>query len=195
MSSIRLSISAAETLSRDIYDSWKAIAGHGPTEGLGSTEMLHIYLSNTPDDHRIGAAGAPVPGYDIRLERLDGNEAAPWCGYWIGPFPLPGWLGRFFQPRKLRFADLRGKRHTLSVVAAPSPEDIRWHRAADWASPAGGSMGAAVASGCGACGAAIFSALEPLRQVCVGVLGLSMGSGVSRSSSRWRRAQRPGGRS
>ena len=77
LSSIRLSISAAETLSRDIYDSWKAIAGHGPTEGLGSTEMLHIYLSNTPDDHRIGAAGAPVPGYDIRLERPDGNEAAP----------------------------------------------------------------------------------------------------------------------
>ena len=77
LSSIRLSISAAETLSRDIYEAWKAIAGHGPTEGLGSTEMLHIYLSNTPDDHRIGAAGAPVPGYDIRLERPDGNEAAP----------------------------------------------------------------------------------------------------------------------
>ena len=75
LSSIRLSISAAETLSRDIYESWKAIAGHGPTEGLGSTEMLHIYLSNTPDDHRIGAAGAPVPGYDIRLERPDGSEA------------------------------------------------------------------------------------------------------------------------
>ena len=77
LSSIRLSISAAETLSRDIYESWKAIAGHGPTEGLGSTEMLHIYLSNTPDDHRIGAAGAPVPGYDISLERPDGSEAPP----------------------------------------------------------------------------------------------------------------------
>ena len=77
LSSIRLSVSAAETLSKDIYESWKAIAGHGPTEGLGSTEMLHIYLSNTPDDHRIGAAGAAVAGYDIRLERPDGTEAAP----------------------------------------------------------------------------------------------------------------------
>lgn len=46
-------------------------------EGLGSTEMLHIYLSNSLDDHRIGAAGARVPGYEIRLEIPDGKPAAP----------------------------------------------------------------------------------------------------------------------
>lgn len=77
LSSIRKSMSAAETLSEDIYTAWKALVGHGPTEGLGSTEMLHIYLSNTLDDHRIGSAGARVPGYEIRLVTPDGSLARP----------------------------------------------------------------------------------------------------------------------
>lgn len=76
-SSIRQSMSAAEILSEDIYNAWKALAGHGPTEGLGSTEVLHVYLSNALDDHRIGAAGARVPGYEIRLETPEGEEAGP----------------------------------------------------------------------------------------------------------------------
>jgi acetyl-CoA synthetase len=77
LSSIRQSMSAAETLSADIYSTWKDLVGHGPTEGLGSTEMLHIYLSNALDDHRIGSAGARVPGYEIRLETPDGDPANP----------------------------------------------------------------------------------------------------------------------
>lgn len=75
LSSIRQSMSAAEILSEDVYSSWKKLAGHGPTEGLGSTEMLHIYLSNSLEDHRLGAAGARVPGYEIRLETPDGKSA------------------------------------------------------------------------------------------------------------------------
>jgi benzoate-CoA ligase family protein len=77
LSSLRQSMSAAEVLSEDVYKAWKKLTGHGPTEGLGSTELLHIYLSNTLDDHRIGAAGARVPGYEIRLETPDGKPAAP----------------------------------------------------------------------------------------------------------------------
>lgn len=76
LSSIRQSMSAAEVLSEDVYSAWKGLVGHGPTEGLGSTEMLHIYLSNSLDDHRLGAAGARVPGYEIRLETPDGEAAA-----------------------------------------------------------------------------------------------------------------------
>lgn len=75
LSSIRRSVSAAETLSAEIYNGWKDLTGHGPMEGLGSTELLHIYLSNRPGDHRIGSAGAPVPGYEIRLETPDGDAA------------------------------------------------------------------------------------------------------------------------
>ncbi|PTA97705.1 benzoate-CoA ligase family protein [Sulfitobacter sp. CB2047] len=73
LSSLRQSMSAAEILSEDVYKAWKAKVGHGPTEGLGSTEMLHIYLSNKLDDHRLGAAGARVPGYEIRLETPEGQ--------------------------------------------------------------------------------------------------------------------------
>ena len=76
-SSVRQSMSAAEILSEDIYRRWVDLVGHGPTEGLGSTEMLHVYLSNALDDHRIGAAGARVPGYEIRLETPDGKNAGP----------------------------------------------------------------------------------------------------------------------
>ena len=75
LGSLRLSISAAEVLSEEIYSAWKALTGHGPTEGLGSTEMLHIYLSNRVDDHRLGAAGAPVPGYEVKLVTPEGKPA------------------------------------------------------------------------------------------------------------------------
>lgn len=77
LSSLRQSMSAAEILSEDVYHAWKTRVGHGPTEGLGSTEMLHIYLSNRLDDHRLGAAGARVPGYEIRLETPEGKMARP----------------------------------------------------------------------------------------------------------------------
>jgi benzoate-CoA ligase family protein len=77
LSSLRQSMSAAEILSEEVYALWKSKVGHGPTEGLGSTEMLHIYLSNRLDDHRLGSAGARVPGYEIRLETPDGNPAGP----------------------------------------------------------------------------------------------------------------------
>ncbi len=77
LSSLRQSMSAAEILSQDVYDAWADKVGHGPTEGLGSTEMLHIYLSNALDDHRAGAAGAVVPGYEVRLETADGAPVAP----------------------------------------------------------------------------------------------------------------------
>lgn len=73
LSSIRQSMSAAEILSEDVYRAWKALVGHGPTEGLGSTEVLHIYLSNALDDHRLGSAGKPVPGYEIKLVTPEGN--------------------------------------------------------------------------------------------------------------------------
>ncbi|EIM73585.1 long-chain-fatty-acid-CoA ligase [Nitratireductor aquibiodomus RA22] len=77
LSSLRQSMSAAEILSEDVYNGWKALTGHGPTEGLGSTEMLHVYLSNRLGEHRLGSAGARVPGYEIRLETPEGRPAVP----------------------------------------------------------------------------------------------------------------------
>lgn len=73
-SSLRLCISAAEILSNEVAGAWKALSGKEIVEGLGSTEVLHIYLSNTEGAKRPGSAGRRVPGYDIKLIDHDGNE-------------------------------------------------------------------------------------------------------------------------
>ncbi|MGX1308723.1 benzoate-CoA ligase family protein [Amorphus suaedae] len=77
LSSIRLSVSAAEILSADVFNTWKGLTGKGPVEGLGSTEMLHVYLSNTAEEQRLGSAGKRVPGYEVVLRDPDGNDVGP----------------------------------------------------------------------------------------------------------------------
>ena len=73
-SSLRLALSAAEVLSADVFNGWKALTGLDIVEGLGSTEALHIYLSNRPDNKKLGAAGLRVPGYEILLRDKDGRD-------------------------------------------------------------------------------------------------------------------------
>ncbi len=76
-SSLRRSISAAETLSEEIFRSWQTLTGNSTIEGLGSTEMLHIYLSNTGAEQRLGSAGRRVPGYEVVLRDSDGHLVPP----------------------------------------------------------------------------------------------------------------------
>jgi benzoate-CoA ligase family protein len=73
-SSLRMALSAAEVLSAEVFNGWKALTGLEIIEGLGSTEVLHIYLSNRPDKKKLGAAGLRVPGYEIALRDKDGRE-------------------------------------------------------------------------------------------------------------------------
>ena len=73
-SSLRMALSAAEILSAEVFNGWKALTGLEIVEGLGSTEVLHIYLSNSADKKKLGAAGLRVPGYDIVLRDKDGRE-------------------------------------------------------------------------------------------------------------------------
>jgi benzoate-CoA ligase family protein len=73
LSSLRLCISAAETLSQEMFGEWERRYGLRIVEGLGSTEVLHIYLSNRTDRQKPGASGAPVPGYEIKLCDPDGG--------------------------------------------------------------------------------------------------------------------------
>ena len=76
LSSVRLSLSAAEVLSQDIFNEWKRRFDLEIVEGLGSTEVLHIYLSNTREQKKTGTAGKRVPGYEIRLTTPDGRPVA-----------------------------------------------------------------------------------------------------------------------
>lgn len=73
-SSLRMALSAAEVLSAEVFNGWKTLTGLEIVEGLGSTEALHIYLSNRPDKKKLGAAGLRVPGYEIELKDKDGCE-------------------------------------------------------------------------------------------------------------------------
>jgi acetyl-CoA synthetase len=72
-SSLRMALSAAEVLSAEVFNGWKKLSGIEIVEGLGSTEVLHIYLSNTPENKKPGAAGLRVPGYEIELKDKDGR--------------------------------------------------------------------------------------------------------------------------
>ena len=61
---LRRCISAGEALPADIGHRWKSMVGLDILDGIGSTEMLHIFVSNRPDDIRYGTSGKPVPGYE-----------------------------------------------------------------------------------------------------------------------------------
>ncbi|NVB40109.1 benzoate-CoA ligase family protein [Pseudenhygromyxa sp. WMMC2535] len=65
--SLRLCVSAGEALVGDLLERWRARHGVDIIDGLGSTEMLHIFLSNRPGDVTPGATGLPVPGYEVKL--------------------------------------------------------------------------------------------------------------------------------
>jgi benzoate-CoA ligase family protein len=73
-SSLRMAVSAAEVLSADVFNGWKALTELDIIEGLGSTEVLHIYLCNRAERKKLGAAGLRVPGYEIALKDNDGRE-------------------------------------------------------------------------------------------------------------------------
>src|SRR6202011_123332 len=74
---LRLCVSAGEALPQDIGQRWRDRYGVDILDGLGSTEMLHIFLSNRQGDVRDGTTGKPVPGYDIRLVGDDGEVVKP----------------------------------------------------------------------------------------------------------------------
>ena len=71
---LRVAASAGEPLPADIGNRWQERFGCPVLDGVGSTEMLHIYVSNRADDLCYGTSGKPVPGYDIRLVDEHGND-------------------------------------------------------------------------------------------------------------------------
>lgn len=71
---LRRCISAGEALPEEIGKSWQRLLGTDILDGVGSTEMLHIFLSNGPDDVAYGTSGRPVPGYDVRLVDEEGSD-------------------------------------------------------------------------------------------------------------------------
>jgi benzoate-CoA ligase family protein len=76
-SALRVCISAGEALPRDIGERFRERTGVDILDGIGSTEMLHIFLSNRPGDVRYGTTGKVVPGYEVKLVDERGQPVPP----------------------------------------------------------------------------------------------------------------------
>jgi benzoate-CoA ligase family protein len=77
LAGVRLAASAGEALPSSLYERWTSHFGIDIIDGLGMTEMLHIFLSNAPGRVRPGTTGEPVPGYELKLiEEETGREAS-----------------------------------------------------------------------------------------------------------------------
>jgi 4-hydroxybenzoate-CoA ligase len=99
---IRLCTSAGEALPRDIGERWESLWGCQIVDGVGSTEMLHIFLSNAPGDIVYGTSGKAVPGYEVRLvDEHDEDVAQGEVGELLvrGPSSAEGYWNRRHKSR------------------------------------------------------------------------------------------------
>jgi 2-aminobenzoate-CoA ligase len=74
LSSLRAAVSAGETLPAPVYDEWMQKTGKPMLDGIGATEMLHIFVTNRFDDHRPACTGRPVTGYEAKVVDDDMTE-------------------------------------------------------------------------------------------------------------------------
>ena len=74
VASLRICVSAGETLPKPTWDAWYTTTGLKILDGIGSTEMLHIFIGAPIDKVKPGATGLPVPGYEAKLIDDEGND-------------------------------------------------------------------------------------------------------------------------
>jgi 2-aminobenzoate-CoA ligase len=77
LSSLRKCVSAGEALPKATFDAWKAATALSLMDGIGATEMLHIFIAAREEEIRPGATGKPVPGYEAKVIGPDGEGLPP----------------------------------------------------------------------------------------------------------------------
>ena len=104
LASLRLAVSAGETLPAPVFDAWTSRTGKPILDGIGTTELLHIFISNRIDSAEAGSTGVPVTGYEARIVGEDGEElpagevgrlavrGPTGCRYLGGGEPQPGYV-------------------------------------------------------------------------------------------------------
>ena len=126
LSSLRIAVSAGETLPAPVFEDWRRKTGKPILDGIGTTEMLHIFISNRLDDAHPGVTGRPVTGYEAKIVDSDMNVVKPGM---IGRLAVRG-------PTGCRYlADARQKSYVdhgwnLTGDAYFREEDGRFHFAA-----------------------------------------------------------------
>ena len=107
LSSVRLAVSAGEPLPAEIFAQFRERFGIEILDGIGSTEMLHIFISNRPGSARAGTCGTPVPDYEVRIA----DEVGQACG--------ADEIGNLFVRGESAFAEYWQKpEHTARVKSA-----------------------------------------------------------------------------
>jgi 2-aminobenzoate-CoA ligase len=76
LSSLRVAVSAGETLPAPVYEAWTQRTGVPILDGMGSTEMLHVFIGSRLDDRKPGVTGIPAPGYEAKVVDKDFNEVS-----------------------------------------------------------------------------------------------------------------------
>jgi 4-hydroxybenzoate-CoA ligase len=100
---LRRCVSAGEALPEALGRRWAEQVGVDILDGIGSTEMLHIFLSNRPDRLRYGTSGVPVPGYEAKIVDAEGNPVpdGETGELWIkGPSAAEGYWNRRERSRR-----------------------------------------------------------------------------------------------
>jgi 2-aminobenzoate-CoA ligase len=77
LSSLRKCVSAGETLPKGTFDAWLKATGIKLMDGIGGTEMLHIFICAVEEEIRPGSTGKPVPGYEAKIVDDNGNDVLP----------------------------------------------------------------------------------------------------------------------
>ncbi|MFL5037082.1 MAG: AMP-binding protein, partial [Microvirga sp.] len=77
VSSLRKCVSAGEALPKATFEAWQAATGLKIMDGIGATEMLHIFIAAREDEIRPGATGKPVPGYEAKIVDAQGRDLPP----------------------------------------------------------------------------------------------------------------------
>ncbi len=118
--SLRICVSAGEALPRATFEAWRAATGITMQDGIGATEMLHIFISATVDEVRPGSTGKVVPGYEARIVDEAGR-----------PLP-PGTPGRLpcAAPRAAATWRTAGKRTTCRAAGTSPATPSAWMRTA-----------------------------------------------------------------
>jgi benzoate-CoA ligase family protein len=104
LAGVRLAASAGEPLPAELYRRWTAHFGVDIIDGIGMTEMLHIFLSNRPGEVRPGTTGVAVPGYDLRILDDQGHEVAtdrPGTLFVRGESTATGYWSRYAASRQV----------------------------------------------------------------------------------------------
>jgi benzoate-CoA ligase family protein len=104
LKSVRLAVSAGEALPTSLYERWTTHFGIDILDGIGMTEMLHIFLSNRPSAVRPGTTGVAVPGYELRIvddERRDVADGTPGTLLVRGDSAAVGYWSRYAHTRSV----------------------------------------------------------------------------------------------